>query len=720
MLNDEFPGIAAIPQAGRHAPEWHRRRSLKRKKLRRSNQQFSARDRASTQWVLLPTAFGLLAAAVVLASVLTAYTALAAATLRQYHQQIVTLPDILPRDNLKMYDEHGTLIYQAISQGLQTTVPLAEISPNLIQAEIATEDHSFWSNPGVDITGIVRAALADLTQGRIVEGGSTITQQLIKNAIVGNHETMIRKLREVILAPAITRRYGKQQILSMYLNTTFYGEHAYGAEAAAFTYFDLHDTPTRAAASQLDLAQAALLAGIPQALTALDPFLHPHAALVRMRQVLHAMQSQGYITPAQARAALIEARRPDFLHHGTIDNHLAPDFVTYALNELAQVLHVSLSDLPRSGLLVTTTLNVPLQQRLLKIAQQHILRLSASHHITDAAAVLINFRNGAIRTLIGNVHPNHDAFDVATQGYRQPGSSFKPFVYAAAFARGLSPGMPILDAPYAIPLCCGLPPYRPQNYDLRYHGLVSIRAALQNSFNIPAVKVLVKTGVQASLHTAQAMGITSYEGIPNDTMVLGSLGVHLLDETSAYGAFANGGVRLPPHAIQTVKDTQGRLLYHFVPEGHRVISQQVAFMMTNVLSDNQARAYEFGRCSALSLYSHTQAQCEQGNPGTVRPAAANTGTSQDFRDNWTVGYTTDYVLGVWAGNDNNSPMVNVTGVDGAGPIWHDGMVLAEQGRPVSQFPVPRGVERRTVHYPAGLTTTDWYIDGLPWTDWGLG
>jgi penicillin-binding protein 1A len=258
-------------------------------------------------------------------------------------------------------------------------------------------------------------------------------------------------------------------------------------------------------------------------------------------------------------------------------------------------------------------------------------------------------------------------------------------------------------------MCCGLPPYSPQNYDLSFHGLISYRYALQNSFNVPAVKLLVKTGVDPALHTAQTMGITDYQGTPNYTMVLGTLGVHLLDETSAYGVFGNGGVRIPDHAIDTVKDTNGKMIFQFQPVGQQVISKQVAFMITNVLSDNASRTFEFGKCSSLYLYSNSMAQCYAGNPGTIRPAATKTGTSTNFWDNWTVGYTTDYVVGVWAGNNDNSPMVNVTGVDGAAPIWHDTLLLAEQGRPIQNFPdAPPGVVKKTVHNP-GITTTDWYL-----------
>lgn len=709
-----------VPHRRTQPTGWRTHRYIKHRHLRRYSEQYATVDRIGTQFTMLPMAVTALLIMVLITGLLVGVTAAYQATQQRYSQQATTLQDILPKDSLKMYDEHGTMIYQMIDQGLQTTVPLTQISQNLVNAEVATEDQNFWSDPGVDITGIVRAAIADLTNGHVVSGGSTITQQLIKNNVVGNQDTILRKLQEIILAPQVTRHYTKQQIISMYLNTTYYGEQAYGADAAAFTYFNLQDTPTRSGASRLDIAQAAMLAGIPSSPIARDPFLHPKAALERIHQVLDLMHIQGYITPLQERMALNEASSPHFLHHGRIHNNRAPHFSTYAINELATTLNVKPAELARSGLVVSTTLDLPLQNQILKIAQKHIAELASAHNMSDAAVVLINYHDGAINTLLGNIDPNnpkYGAFDVATQGYRQPGSSFKPFIYANAYEQGLSPGMPVMDGPLTIQMCCGLPPYSPSNYDLHYHGLITYRYALQNSFNIPAVKVLTKVGVDNALHTAQAMGINNYVGTPNYTMVLGTLGVHLLDETSAFGVFANGGVRIPPHAIDTVVDVQGNLVYRFTPQGKRVISKQVAYMMTNVLSDNSSRTFEFGKCSALYLYSDTQSQCYQGNPGTIRPAAVKTGTSQDFRDNWTVGYTTDYVLGVWAGNNDNSPMINVTGVDGAGPIWHDGLLLAEQGKPITGFSNPGGLVKETVHYPQGLTTTDWYIPGVTGGYW---
>jgi len=397
--------------------------------------------------------------------------------------------------------------------------------------------------------------------------------------------------------------------------------------------------------------------------------------------------------------------------------------VNYTLNELARLLQVKVPELSRSGLIVSTTLDLPLQNKVLRAAQQNVRSLTKDHHLTNAAEVLMDFHNGDIRVLLGNIDPTnarYGQFDVAAQGFRQPGSAFKPFVYATAFAKGFSPGMPVLDNATSFPMCCGLPYYSPQNYDLKYHGLLSARAALQNSFNVPAVKILYRTGVDAALHTAENMGITQYFGTPNYTMVLGTLSVTLLDMTAAYGVFANAGVRVTPHAVDSVVDTTGKLRYHFSMTTKKVITPQVAYLMTDVLSDNKARTYEFGACSSLYLYTNTQAECYAGKPGTIYPSAVKTGTSQNFADNWTVGYTNNYVMGVWAGNNDNSPMKDVLGVTGAGTIWHEGMLLAEKGNKPSNFVRPSGVVQRTVHYPSGLTTTDLYVKGQSWNDWGLG
>ncbi len=703
------PISAGMDHAPLHPAGWRTKRYLKRKIMRRHFAYSNAIEYQRSRIMISSAIIGL-SLFVVFIVAFAAISSIASATQQRFGNQIVQLEDVLPKDSLRVYDIHGQQIYIATDQGLQISVPLAKISRNMINAQVAIEDRSFWKNPGVDITGIARAAVENLLHGHVVAGGSTITQQLIKNAVVGNKETFERKLQEMTIAPSVTKQYSKEQILNMYLNTAYYGEQAYGIEAAAFTYFNLQDTPNTAATAQLDVAQSAMLAGIVDAPTGHDPYLHPQAALQRMEEVLRQMYQQGYINDIQRNQAIHEAHQPTFLHRGAMNHDLAPHFNYYMLKELASTLHVKQSDLSRSGLIISTTLDLPLQNHILQIAQQQIRALKG-HNVTDAAEVVIDYHTGAIRTLLGNIDPAHNQFDVASEGFRQPGSSFKPFAYVTAFEQGISPGMPVLDGPITFQMCCGLPPYTPHDYSGSYMGMVSYRTALQNSLNIPALKLNAQIGSEQTLQTAQSMGITEYQGTPNLTLVLGSLGVHLVDETSAYGAFGNHGVHVQKHSINTIEDTHGRLIYQFDVKANsqQVITPQAAFVMTDVLSDNVARTTEFGKCSPLWLYSTSMNECYAGNPGAIRPAAGKTGTTNDFKDSWTVGYTTDYVVGAWSGNDDNTQMMDVTGIMGAAPIWHDTMLLAEQGRPIQNFAgPPAGVVKKTVRYP-GLTTTDWYI-----------
>jgi penicillin-binding protein 1A len=628
--------------------------------------------------------------------------------------QVTNLAAELPKDSLKVSDSQGNLLYELGDQGLQTTITLNQVSLDVINATTSIEDKDFWQNQGVDFLAVVRAATDDLRDGSVVSGASTITQQLIKNALVGPAPTFDRKLREMILALGTNQQYTKEQILTFYLNTIYYGEQAYGIDAAAHVYFNLPDSPTSRAASKLDLAQASMLAGLPRAPSQYDPAINLQQALDRQKTVLEQMVVAGYITSADAVLAEQEAGKPHFIHLGHATN-LYPNVSNDVMRELQGLMdsgQIPPSTLSRSGLQVTTTLNLSLQNQILKIAQQHINEMRAAHHMSDASVVMIDYHTGAIEVLVGSINPQSQ-FDVATQGYRQPGSSFKPFVYATAFEKGWSPGTAISDSPVHIFISQDEPIYSPTNYDLRYHGEMTLRHALQNSFNVPAVKTEMFAGVQQSLATAQALGITSYLGTPAPSMVLGGLSVHLLDETSAYGVFAEGGIQMSPYMIQEIRDNQGHIIYEHQNPGKRVISSQVAGLITNVLSDDKERQYEFGVCSPLMLYNGQpySGVCQSGNTGVVRPSAAKTGTTSDFKDNWTVGYTSDYVIGVWAGNDNGAPMVNVSGVDGAAPIWHDSMLLAEKGHPVKQFTLPPGLIRASVRYPDGVASTDWYLPG---------
>lgn len=688
-----------------------------RKHLRhaRANERRSRRRLWTTIWTTTSTFFLLF---LTLASVV-AYIAynFISTTEGTYASQVLTLRDLLPPDNLKIYDGQGSLIDQLSDNGIHTTVKYSQIAPDLVNATVAIEDQTFWKNSGVDVMGILRAALADLQSGEPLEGGSTITQQLIKKLIVGDSSDAIRKLSELVLAPQVNSHYSKRDIMEMYLNTIYYGHQAYGIDAAATVYFGLEDKKDRSAASQLDLAQSILLAGLPRNASLYDPLTFAQTSDKRFREVLSAMVQQGYITQIQAQDAYQEEQSPHFFKSSPTLQDQAPHFDDYVLTQLEQTFHLKRSQLSRSGFLVYTTLNLPLQQKILPIMQKHIAEIRDDHHVTNAAEVLIDFHTGAILSMLGSINYNDKSIDGqfnAALAYRQPGSSFKPYVYVTAFEQGASPAQAIDDTPTAFNNPGGYPdPYSPNNYDLRFHGPMTLRCALQNSLNVPAVRVLQRVGVNNALQTAKAMGVTSYQGDVGLSMVLGGLDIRLLDHTSAIGVFANGGVREPYYSIsKVIQGTTGHMLYqHANTPGTQVITPQLAYMMTSVLGDNTSRLPEFFDCNVLQLYSNSQQDCWAGDRGTVRPAAAKTGTTQNFRDNWTVGYTTDYVMGVWAGNDDNSPMINVTGVQGAAPIWHDAMLLAEEGHPIQDFPNPGGLTRATVTYPDGVTSTDWFLPG---------
>jgi penicillin-binding protein 1A len=645
---------------------------------------------------------------------LVTYATMSHAAIKRYQGQVTTLEELLPQDNLKMYGSRGHLLYQAIDQGIQTSEPLKKISKNLQHAEIDMEDQTFWQNSGYDITGIVRAAISDLSSGHVVAGGSTITQQLIKNAMVGNADTAQRKLEEILLAPDVTRYYTKQRILEMYLNTVYYGNGAYGAEAAAQTYFGLKDKPNDPASNQLDIAQAAALAGTPSDPDLRNP-LDRQASLIRTQQVLRQMYTMKTIDVQQYSSALEEIQKPHFAsYHAPAENPNAvalSSFIHEALVELANDLHVKVSDLSRSGLTVTTTVKSHLQIQVLKEAQNDIAAIRTAHNVTDSSVVMINPHTGAIETLIGNIDPAHNQFDVATQGFRQAGSTMKAFTYATAFDHGLSPGQRTDDEPRTF-YYHGLA-YRPDNYAGAHYGWVTYREALDWSLNIDAVRLELSSyvGVRNDYQTAENLGLGGTNGTVNETFTLGALGIHLLNETSAYGSFANGGVHVAPHAINTVTNDQGKVLYKALTTGKRVISAQASYILTNVLADNAVRDKEFFPCDALDLYVGNHCG------GSIIPAAVKTGTSNNFIDNLTIGYTPDLVAGIWSGNDNDAAMNNIIGITGAGTIWHDAMMTALRGKPIQQFTNPGGVVTNPAYHDLQVTK---YRQIADWGKVGIG
>ena len=453
-------------------------RHLSRKQLRAAR----ARERQASHRLWTTVLSTMLSLLLVFLSVggATAYVAYKFITTTQkvYDGRLLTIHDLLPPDNLRIYDSKGVLLDQMADQGLHTTVTFDQVAPDLLNATVATEDKDFWSNSGVDLLGIIRAFLTNLQNGRIVEGGSTISQQLIKNLIVGNASTIVRKLEEIVLAPQLNSHYTKKDILAMYLNTIYYGHLAYGIDAAATVYFGLQDQPGRSAASQLDLAQSAMLAGLPSNPSFFDPAVNFQGATDRFKGVLGLMYSQGYITNVERYDAINEEQNPHFFKFGLTLHDLAPHFDNFILDQLTSMYHLkNRSDLSRSGLIVYTTLDINLQNQIQKIMQDHIAQLRDAHHLTNAAEVLIDFHTGAILSMLGSVNYNDTSIDGQVNvalAYRQPGSSFKPYVYVTAFEQGASPAQAIDDKQTTFPV--------PDSESINFYP-VELRSALSRAYD---------------------------------------------------------------------------------------------------------------------------------------------------------------------------------------------------------------------------------------------
>lgn len=640
----------------------------------------------------------------------------------------------------KIYDRTGQhLIYEVIDPlgGDRTWVELEDIPANLRHATIAIEDKTFYQNPGYDLEGILRAAWNNLL-GRPLQGGSSITQQLVKNVLIDPQERALpsleRKIKELILAIRISNRYSKDQILEWYLNTNFYGNLAYGVEAAAQVYFG---KPV----GELTLAEAAMLAAIPQS-PAINPIDNFALARKRQRLVLDQMVEQGYITPQEAEVAYeapLEIKPPEQRF-----NLLAPHFAIEARKQLEEI--VGPERVYRGGLVVYTTLDYALHLQVECAARTHIARLSGAspdtvipaadgspceaaaylpplppeeqgrdHQVNNAAVVVLNPQTGEVLALMGSL----DYYNAAIDGNfnvalaeRQPGSAFKPFTYLTAFQQGYTPATMTLDVRTAFDSGSNQP-YVPENFDRQFHGPQSIRSALANSYNIPAVQVLSWVGVDNVIRTAHAMGINTLDRGPGTyglSLTLGGGETTLFDMTYAYGVFANLGTMvgtptpldqrrpgfrtLDPTLILRVEDRDGNILWEY-GQGttlgrNAIVEPSLAYLINNILSDDLARRPSVGENSALLL---------------SRPAAVKTGTSNDFRDALTIGYTPQRVVGVWVGNTHNEPMADVPGILGAAPIWHAVMEYALHDLPVEIWPRPDDIVEMTVCQTSGLLPT---------------
>ena len=664
---------------------------------------------------------------------------LAIASMMILHWLFAGLPDIaslgsqVPTPSIRIVDRTGRPLYDIIDQevGRNTVLPLQAIPLALRQATIATEDKSFYDNPGIDALGLMRALWTNTQSGQVVSGGSTITQQVVRNLLLSSDErteiTIRRKLREMLLAWQVTRRFDKDEILGLYLNQSYYGGMAYGVEAAAQTYFGK-------SATDLTLAESTLIAGLPQAPALYNPLINPEAAEARQAVVLDLMVRQGTITPAERDLA----QREPWQLAATPYPVLAPHFVTMVQAELDD--HLSPEALHAAGgVTVRTTLDLNWQEHAEHIIREQIELLNnprnggPGHATKNAALVALHPQTGEVFALVGNV----DYFDEAHQGAinmalvpRQPGSSLKPIVYAAGM--GLPPnggktgdslppnggdtggagGAPFTPATRfhdvrTVFITHENDPYVPVNFSRTEHGPVLLRQALASSLNIPAVIALHRVGVATAMRQATLMGIGTLDD-PDEvdlSFALGGGPVRLFDLTAAYAAFANGGSRITPSLILDVTDAQGNILYEAEPARLvQVLDERVAWLISDILSDDNARILSFGKDSILNI---------------GRTAAVKTGTTNDFHDNWTVGYTPDVVVGVWVGNADNTPMFGVTGVSGAGPIWHNFMRTVLAGTPDKPFPRPEGLVQVGVCTLSGLLPSEgcpfrrleWFIEG---------
>jgi 1A family penicillin-binding protein len=586
----------------------------------------------------------------------------------------------------RILDREGNLLMETFdpNAGRRTVVPLERISPFLVQATIATEDANFYRHPGVDPVALLRALYYAVRERDIVSGASTIPQQLVKLVFLSPEQTISRKVKEAILSAEISRRYTKEQILAIYLNELYYGNFAYGVDAAAETYFGKN-------VADLTPAEAALLAGLPQLPAYYDPYTHPDRAKERQSVVLGLMVENNYITAAEADAAWLEPLAYKPLEFDVT----SPHFTLYVRQQLEALYGAEA--LYQTGLEVTTTLDPKLQENAERIVADNVARL-ADHSVSNGALVALRPGTGEILALVGSADFDNVEIDGQVNmalAPRQPGSSIKPLVYLAAFEQPekpvgerWTPGTLIADIEQDFPDGAN-PPYHPTNYDLREHGLVTVRTALANSYNIPAVRALQQVELPDFLALAQRLGITTLTrpdyGL---SLALGGGEVPLMEMTAAFGVIAGGGKRIPPVAILKITDSQGNVICELntpapcqppsADAGQQVISAADAFLITDILSDNAARAPAFGTNSVLRL---------------DRPAAVKTGTTNDFRDNLTIGFTPQLVTGVWIGNADFTAMRDISGISGAGPIWNQFMTYALAGEPALEFTPPPGVRQ---------------------------
>ncbi|MBI2329901.1 transglycosylase domain-containing protein [Candidatus Daviesbacteria bacterium] len=570
--------------------------------------------------------------------------------------------------NTQIFDRNNTLLYNLYEDRNRSLVNLSELPLIFIQATLASEDRNFYKHIGIDPIAILRAFNHNL-KNESLEGASTLTQQLVKNSLLTPEKTYARKFREIILALWAERIYSKDEILQMYLNEAPYGGSIMGIAAASRTYFGKEP-------AQLTLAESAFLAGLPASPTQFSPYgQNPDLGKLRQKQVLQNMVKEGYITESQKQEALAQ----DLNIQPPANNIFAPHFVFYIKDLLVQKYGPRI--VSQGGLKVYTSLDLNLQEKVEKIVREEVDNLG-SLNVKNGAAMITDAKTGQILAMVGSRdyhYPGFGNFNV-TLALRQPGSSVKPITYATAFAKGFSPTNYILDTPVVFKDEWGNS-YAPVNYDGRFHGPVTLREALGNSFNIPAVKLLATVGVEEVAQKAKDLGITTFANPKRFglSLTLGGAAVKMIDMMGVYGTFSQNGLYRQPTGILKVTDAQGQALEEFKDSPKQAILPQIAYLLTDILSDDNARKMAFGVNSLLNI------------PGFQ--VAVKTGTSDSKKDNVTYGYTPKYVVGVWVGNPDNSPMnpVLTSGITGAAPIWNKIMHTLLDGTKPLAFEKPTEV-----------------------------
>ncbi|MBN2585604.1 penicillin-binding protein [Patescibacteria group bacterium] len=581
-----------------------------------------------------------------------------------------------PTEATKVLDRNGIVLLDIYGEKRRNSIPLADIPDQLQKATIAAEDSNFYAHNGFDMKGILRGVVLKPLTGQGFQGGSTITQQLAKNMFLSSRRTVSRKIQELILAMEIERLYAKDKILEMYLNEIPYGGKVYGILSASETFFAKKP-------QDLSLAETAILAALPQSPTYYSPYgQHSDDLMARKDWTLKRMFELGYITEKQ----MAEAQKQEIAFSPRKDSIRAPHFVMYVKELLAAKYGEKM--LEEGGLTITTTLDWEKQAAAEEAITKYAEGNKAKYNAGNAAMVSIDPNTGEILAMVGS----KDYFDLEEDGNfnvtiaeRQPGSSIKPLVYAAAFEKGYSPATMLIDVKTDFGQG-----YSPNNYDGKFRGAMSIRTALQNSINVPAVKTLLYAGVNNSVDMAHRLGITTLNEPERygASLVLGGGEITLLDMVSAYGVFATGGLRAKPWSVIKVEDARGRVLEeNKASSPKRVIDSEIAYQINDVLSDDQARGAVFGVGGPLSISGRT--------------VAAKTGTTDKFRDGWTIGYTPDLVAGVWSGNNDNESMTAASGLVAA-PIWNTYMRKALANIPDKPFIMPSGIREIDVDELSGL------------------